>query len=134
MEEKPTHSRGYERRQMSVGLVVVLISVLLLFGLVTHVVSLWIYSRWHVRQDQAASPPRSYVEVAPISREPRLQMSPSRDWQEMRAAEDRVLKSYDWVDREKGIVRLPIDDAMRMVAERGLPARSASTQESAHEK
>jgi hypothetical protein len=34
------------------------------------------------------------------------------------------LSSYGWVDREAGIVRIPIDRAMDLLAERGLPARA----------
>lgn len=38
-------------------------------------------------------------------------------------SQDDVLSSYDWVDQEKGIVRIPIDKAMDLLAERGLPVR-----------
>ena len=43
---------------------------------------------------------------------------------ELRAAEDAVLHSYGWVDRAAGIVRMPIDRAMEVLAKRGLPARA----------
>jgi cytochrome c oxidase cbb3-type subunit III len=44
--------------------------------------------------------------------------------QELRTAEDAVLHSYGWVDRAAGIVRMPIDRAMEVLAERGLPTRA----------
>jgi len=47
---------------------------------------------------------------------------PGRELLEMRAAEDAALHSYGWVDRRAGIVRIPIDRAMELVAKRGLPA------------
>ncbi len=34
---------------------------------------------------------------------------------ELRIKEDHALTSYQWVDKEKGIVRLPIDRAMELV-------------------
>jgi hypothetical protein len=37
------------------------------------------------------------------------------------AREDQVLGSYDWVDQKAGVVRIPIDQAMDLVAKRGLP-------------
>jgi cytochrome c oxidase cbb3-type subunit III len=43
---------------------------------------------------------------------------------EMRATEDAVLHSYGWVDQAAGIVRIPIERAMELLAERGLPARA----------
>ena len=53
----------------------------------------------------------------------RLQTDPEIDMQRFRAAEDARLESYGWVDEDAGTVRLPIDEAMRLTLERGLPAR-----------
>ena len=55
--------------------------------------------------------------------EPRLQTNPREDLADLRRAEDQVLDSYGWVDKDAGIVRIPIDDAMRLTVQRGLPAR-----------
>jgi hypothetical protein len=54
---------------------------------------------------------------------PTLQRTPVLDLQRFRAAEDQVLNSYSWVDRQHGIVHVPIDVAMDLLARRGLPAR-----------
>jgi len=35
--------------------------------------------------------------------------------------QDQTLDSYDWVDQDKGVVRIPIDKAMELLAQRGLP-------------
>jgi len=45
----------------------------------------------------------------------------------MRAAEDRVLHSYGWVDPQKGIVHIPIEEAMKRTLANGLPATATST-------
>ena len=37
--------------------------------------------------------------------------------------EDRRLATYNWVDKDKGIVQIPIDRAMDLLVERGLPLR-----------
>ena len=37
--------------------------------------------------------------------------------------QDRILASYDWVDQKNGVVRIPIDKAMDLLAQRGLPVR-----------
>jgi hypothetical protein len=39
----------------------------------------------------------------------------------MRAAEEAQLHSYRWVDREAGIAAIPIERAMEILAQRGLP-------------
>ena len=35
-----------------------------------------------------------------------------------------VTEKYGWVDKEAGVVRMPIADAMKLAVERGLPARA----------
>jgi hypothetical protein len=54
---------------------------------------------------------------------PRLQVAPPADLAEMRAAEETALRNYGWIDRDKKIVRLPIERAMEIIAEKGLPVR-----------
>src|SRR5229473_1337296 len=58
--------------------------------------------------------------------EPRLQTNPRQDLRDLRATEDQVLTTYGWVDKNAGTVRIPIDEAIRLVIERGLPARTES--------
>ena len=55
--------------------------------------------------------------------EPRLQANPKQDLADLRRNEDAILGSYGWVDQNAGIVRIPIDEAMKLTLERGLPAR-----------
>jgi hypothetical protein len=57
--------------------------------------------------------------------EPRLQTAPRQAMQDLRAEEDRTLRSYRWVDRSAGVVRIPIDAAMQLTLERGLAARAS---------
>jgi hypothetical protein len=40
------------------------------------------------------------------------------------AAQNQRLNSYGWVDRSRGIVHIPIDQAMKLILQRGLPART----------
>jgi hypothetical protein len=55
--------------------------------------------------------------------EPRLQTNPREDLRDLRAREDEVLTTYGWVDKNGGVVRIPIEEAMKIVVQRGLPAR-----------
>ena len=55
--------------------------------------------------------------------EPRLQTQPREDLRELRVREDEILTSYGWLDKNAGVVRIPIDRAMKMTVERGLPVR-----------
>ena len=66
-------------------------------------------------------PRRTGTTVAPPYR-----VTPVSDLAEMRGAENRALHSYGWVDRQHGIVRMPIDVAMQMTLQRGLPVQSGA--------
>ena len=55
--------------------------------------------------------------------EPRLQTNPRQDLADLRAKEDEILESVDVVDQNAGVYRIPIEDAMRLTLERGLPSR-----------
>ena len=56
--------------------------------------------------------------------EPRLQGEPFADWLALTARQEAWLTSYGWVDEGAGVARIPIDQAMKMVLERGLPSRA----------
>jgi hypothetical protein len=58
---------------------------------------------------------------------PPYRSTPVTDLAELRASEDRALHSYGWVDRQKGIVRMPIDVAMKLTLQRGLPVQNTQT-------
>ena len=55
---------------------------------------------------------------------PRLQQFPVNEFYEFRQQEDAILKNYGWVNKDAGVVRMPITEAMRLAVERGLPARA----------
>ena len=92
------------------------------------VVLLWRLYFVFVRQEAARQPPPPILKVDPeamAAPPPHLQTRPVQDFQAFRAREEGVLSSYGWVDKEKGVVRIPIEEAMRLVVERGLPAPAA---------
>ena len=54
---------------------------------------------------------------------PGLDAAPEVQLRQIMDRENERLHSYGWVDRDAGTVRIPIDQAMQMLAERGLPGR-----------
>ena len=53
--------------------------------------------------------------------QPRLERNERREINDFRLHEEQTLYTYGWVDRDAGLVRIPIDRAMELVAQRGLP-------------
>jgi hypothetical protein len=54
-------------------------------------------------------------------KEPPLQVSPRADIDAMRERDDRALHNTAWIDRDRGLARVPIETAMEMIAKNGVP-------------
>jgi hypothetical protein len=77
------------------------------------------------RREKAAQRPPATA-VAPEARAvepafPRLVTSEPAALAEWRAKEDALLAGWGWVEKDRGIARMPIEEAMKIVAARGLP-------------
>lgn len=68
---------------------------------------------------QTLNPLATPVQIPP---EPRLEPKPWESMQALRAHEEHVLSGYGWQDQKAGVVRIPIDRAMDIIAQRGFPA------------
>ena len=121
----PTPSgRGYETRDVNVGFLAIVVVGLFLLTLLGMGVSWWFEtaeSKAFQATDQPPSPLAATLPKQPP--EPRLQVTPATDLKKVRAEEDAALHSYAWIDAQSGLVRIPIDRAIELLAERGLPAR-----------
>jgi len=77
-------------------------------------------------------PPEPRLQLAPGSAEqidkripPNLkQQHPLQEMKELRSNWEQQLNSYGWVDEQSGVVRIPIEDAKRLLLQRGLPTRA----------
>jgi hypothetical protein len=52
---------------------------------------------------------------------PRLQTDAEGNLRRFRAEEEKRLNGYSWVDKSKGVVRIPIEQAMKKLATTGIP-------------
>jgi hypothetical protein len=122
LNHEPTDADLGSVERIIVGLVVLLGVAFLL---------MWIlFGLFRGREDRLDTPPPPLVQEQrerdtrrPLERfpAPRLQETPYLDVQMYLRAQQRALHEYGWVDRQKGVVRIPIERAMEIVAERGLP-------------
>ena len=99
---------------VGVGTVVVtLVSMLLVW---------WLFQGFKKLESSEDSKPSALPEAAErqVPPEPRLEVSPPQNLQDLRAREAEVLDTPAWIDQAAGKVRLPIDLALDVVARRGL--------------
>src|ERR1017187_2334588 len=98
--------------KFAIGLVIVcVVSIALLFGLLKFFQS---------REETSVANTVDPVKLFP---QPQLQKTPILDLKAIHAEEDRLLTGYAWVDPKQGIVRIPVDRAIEVLAKRGLPTR-----------
>ena len=103
--------------------------IALVLVLVLSQLALWWLFNSFTRRESKLSPPVSALVRAQAPTEPpepRLQANPQADMRTMREREETVLNHYGWVDPNRGVVRIPIDRALDLVAERGLPQFKAT--------
>jgi hypothetical protein len=115
---------GHETRDVHLGGATRFIVVMSVFLAVVFAFIWFVFVTWRAdTAAPAASTPaaaaRTGDRLPPL---PRLQTTPYADLKAFRADETQVLETYAWVDKEKGVVRIPIARAIELVAERGLPA------------
>jgi len=91
-------------------------------GVIIQAVIWGLLSFFDAQQHRPREFPIAEVETR-VPPSPRLQTAPREDLRQLRESGRETLSTYAWVDRELGIVRIPIDVAMRLTVERGLPTR-----------
>ena len=108
------------------------IRAILIFGgalIVSAVVisfAVWVLFRYfEARETRRVAPeyPLAATQESRLPPEPRLQTNPREDLEQLREQEEQILNSYGWVDKNGGVARIPIEEAMKLVVQRGLPAR-----------
>jgi hypothetical protein len=112
----------------------------IVFAALSHLLVVKMFHFFVARAGNVTSEPLTMISRpadASIPPTPRLQPFPNRDpggnvippnangpvidMAQLRAMEDQALHDPGWVDRPKGIVRVPIDVAKQLVVQRGLP-------------
>ena len=99
-----------------------MIAVLLFLGGVLTILICWgllhVLTLRHNARDKAAANMAGQVEKFPG---PRLLVQPGSEARPIYLEQEAELNSYGWIDRESGKVRIPIERAMQLLVERGLP-------------
>jgi hypothetical protein len=146
--EQPDTSKGFEATDVRVSGVVVFLVALSIFAVVTALLAYGVGkflnarmaredgapSRWAQPVDMRSlgnmpTSPAMQNKVAEMTQSfpaPRLQTDDGdQDVADLHAREDLLLNNYSWADASQGKVRIPIERAMELIAQRGLPVAQA---------
>ena len=110
----------HERTDVSVGPLTILggVGLVVTVGIIVAVLFLF---RNIVSREAGLEGPRSPLAASPSEYSgPKLQVDPPAELRALFEAEREHLESYGWVDRDVGVVHIPIERAMDLLAERGV--------------
>lgn len=114
---------GHERTDTRPGAVVGVTIALLLSLAVVLVLVTW-YQAWLVGAPLVVRPPEAGVSSRPEMAPGRLEAASGNDRRALEAGWRERLGTYGWVDHERRIVHVPIERAMELLLEQGLPSRA----------
>ena len=151
--EEVDASKGYEQTDIGVRGILVFLGALAFFVAVTGVLCYGIGMVINAQLDKEDGPDNKWAkstdksirqlgnlptspelqskvaELAHSFPSPRVQTDDgNEDTAELHQREDLLLNYYSWSDRSKGKVRIPIERAMELIAQRGLPVAPAAQQ------
>ena len=115
-------NHDHERRDVDVPSLFTIAFLLLLVCIVVFIVVTLMMHYFKVHEP-AVTAGQANIPVTRTAEfpQPRLIVKPGATLADLRAAEDAELNSYGWIDRSAGIAHIPIDRAMQLILERGLP-------------
>jgi hypothetical protein len=115
----------HETSDVNIRAILGFIAGLIGSAVVIHFV-IWLFFVYLERREATRIPAQYPLAVGQGDQQPpgpTLQANPRQDLRDLRAQEEAALKSYGWIDKGTGVVRIPIEEAMRLTVERGLPVR-----------
>jgi hypothetical protein len=150
-QEEIDTSLGYEKSDVRVAGIVVFLTALAIFVVVTAVLSYGIGKVINANMDREDGPNSKWTKTVDVRQLGNLPSSPelqnkmatltqqfptprvqtddgNQDVADLHAREDLLLNHYTWVDRSQGKVRIPIGRAMELIAQSGLPVAPAAAE------
>src|SRR4029077_19572506 len=135
----PTGNGGYERSDIGSAGVLSFLLGLFVAGLLIFFLVDGIYSYLDKRSQAEQTPVNPLVTNAPADTRhipkdypqgtfpnPKLEEDERGQLNSIRLKEEQTLSTYDYIDKNAGTIRIPIDRAMDLIAQRGLPVRAQS--------
>jgi hypothetical protein len=149
--EEVDASKGYEASDVRVSGILVFLVALTIFAVVTAAMAYGVGKVLDARMAKEDGPPGKWTKTVDVRQlgdmpnspelqnkvatlmqqypTPRLQTDDgAQDVTDLHAREDLLLNNYSWVDQSQGKVRIPIERAMELIAQRGLPVAPAVEQ------
>lgn len=135
-EEVQNHERNpeleFEHQDLSPAAVYAFLGGLAVAGILVYLVLGGLY-RYLDSYERTHQPPQNPLVNARVDTrhippeeiqqfpQPRLEKNERTEIDDFLLKEEQTLNSYGWVDQKSGVARIPIERAMQLIAQRGLP-------------
>lgn len=155
-QSKPATPGGhgsYERRDIGAAGVLYFLAALAIGGVIVHFIATGVFHELERRNDEAqqtaisplvTNAPTDTRHLPPVYKSdaestdyekylqknfpaPRLETDERDQLDRIRTNEEEILNTYGYVDQSAGTVHIPIERAMDLLAQRGLPVREQSS-------
>ncbi|HTW57814.1 MAG TPA: hypothetical protein VMD99_06785 [Terriglobales bacterium] len=144
MTDEPNHATNghgdYERRDIGIAGVLYFLIGLAVFMLLAHLVVTSLFHYLDQRSKAEQTPVSPMVTNAPVDTRhlptdyrdylkqnfpsPQLEVDERTQLNGIITAQEEQLSTYGYIDKQAGTVRIPIERAMELIAQRGLPVRA----------
>ena len=84
----------------------------------------WLFD-FYGKVQSLGKPASPFEDARVLPPAPRLQVQPRAELHAYCVEQDKLLSTYGWADEHNGVVRIPVDRAMELTLQQGLPARAA---------
>lgn len=85
----------------------------------------WLFD-FYGKVQSLGKPASPFEDARVLPPAPRLQVQPRAELHAYCEQQDKLLNTYGWADEHNGVVRIPVDRAMELTLQQGLPSRAAA--------
>jgi hypothetical protein len=114
---------GYEHSDASPRSLTKWALALLVVMVVVFFAMKWLF-QFYGKEQSLGRPASPFENARVLPPRPRLQVEPRAELHAYCVQQLATLNSYGWEDQHNGVVRIPIDRAMDLILQQGLPARA----------
>jgi len=119
--DTPSHNPGYETRDVKGKQVFWSLAVLAVITIICVFVAKWMFNALQQTPSSASELPSVAGEERILPPEPRLQAMPPLDLKKFQSEQKEATTTYGWVDKNAQRLHIPIEVAIDLTAQRGLP-------------
>jgi hypothetical protein len=121
----PQEAQDYQDRDINVTNIAISLVVIVVVTIASAVGMLALFRSYAGAYEKQQQEVPAMAKVRELPPGPRLQVNGRAELNEYRSGIQATLHSYEYTDKMRGIGRIPVDRAMALLSQQGLPVRKA---------